>query len=72
MIYTCKYCGHECITYILSEKAHVCHRCGTLRASGIELDTDLFWNQKADEEYFKKLSEPIEDKYYFDAISGEI
>lgn len=55
MIYTCKYCGHECITYILSEKAHVCHRCGTLRASGIELDTDLFWNKEADKKYFEKI-----------------
>lgn len=55
MIYTCKYCGHECLTYILSEKAHVCHRCGTLRASGIELDTDLFWNKEADEKYFEDI-----------------
>lgn len=55
MYWTCKYCGHECITYILSEKAHVCHRCGTLRASGVELDTDLFWNKEADEKYLEEI-----------------
>lgn len=57
MNYTCKYCGHECITFRLSEKAHVCHRCSTLRAAGLELETNLFWNQKADEEYFKHIGD---------------
>lgn len=55
MNFTCKYCGIQCNSFILEERAHVCHRCGTLRKSGIELDISLFWNRQQDEDYFNWL-----------------
>ena len=57
MYWTCKYCGRPCLSYILSEKAHVCHTCGDKIREGYELDIDLFWNQKADEEYFNHIGD---------------
>ena len=55
MNFTCKYCGHPCLTFILKEQAHICHNCSTKLQEGIKLEVDLFWDEQREKDYFNFL-----------------